>query len=145
MGGAAPLLPQYAFMAWCSVKSIGTTLPLPAFCTVTQGRFLLHRSLGYTGQTRTEFPVHIPNCSEIGWTVAWMERRLMCLKLFISYTSWTDCACWSPAFTCDSIVTRNKWVQKQKRDDKNDALVIEILYNVCVCVCFWPRLLMYAI
>jgi hypothetical protein len=30
MSGAIPPLPQYAFMAWCSVKSIGTTLPLPS-------------------------------------------------------------------------------------------------------------------
>jgi hypothetical protein len=30
MRGAIPLLPQHAFMAWCSVKkSTGTTLPLP--------------------------------------------------------------------------------------------------------------------
>jgi hypothetical protein len=29
MRGAIPPLPQYAFMAWCSVKSTGTTLPLP--------------------------------------------------------------------------------------------------------------------
>jgi hypothetical protein len=29
MGGALPPLPQYAFMAWCSVReSTGTTLPL---------------------------------------------------------------------------------------------------------------------
>jgi hypothetical protein len=29
MGGAVPSLPQYAFMAWCSVRgSTGTTLPL---------------------------------------------------------------------------------------------------------------------
>jgi hypothetical protein len=28
MGGAVPPLPQYAFMAWCSVRgSTGTTLP----------------------------------------------------------------------------------------------------------------------
>jgi hypothetical protein len=32
MRGAIPPLPQYAFMAWCSVKSIGTTLPLPWIC-----------------------------------------------------------------------------------------------------------------
>jgi hypothetical protein len=30
MGGAVPPLPQYAFMAWCSIRrSTGTTLPLP--------------------------------------------------------------------------------------------------------------------
>jgi hypothetical protein len=31
MRGTTPQLPQYAFMAWCSVKkrSTGTTLPLP--------------------------------------------------------------------------------------------------------------------
>jgi hypothetical protein len=30
MGGAVPPFPQYAFMAWCSVRgSTGTTLPLP--------------------------------------------------------------------------------------------------------------------
>jgi len=30
MGGVVPPLPQYAFMAWCSVRgSAGTTLPLP--------------------------------------------------------------------------------------------------------------------
>jgi hypothetical protein len=30
MGGAVTPLPQYAFMAWCSVRgSRGTTLPLP--------------------------------------------------------------------------------------------------------------------
>jgi hypothetical protein len=27
--GAIPPLPQFAFMAWCSVKSTGTNLPLP--------------------------------------------------------------------------------------------------------------------
>jgi len=27
MSGAIPPLPQYAFMAWCLVKSTGTTLP----------------------------------------------------------------------------------------------------------------------
>jgi hypothetical protein len=27
MSGAIPLLLQYAFMAWCSVKSAGTALP----------------------------------------------------------------------------------------------------------------------
>jgi len=29
MSGAIPPHPQYAFMAWYSVKSAGTTLPLP--------------------------------------------------------------------------------------------------------------------
>jgi hypothetical protein len=29
MRGAIPPLPQYALMAWCSVKSTETTLPLP--------------------------------------------------------------------------------------------------------------------
>jgi hypothetical protein len=30
IGGAVPPLPQYAFMAWCSVRgSTGITLPLP--------------------------------------------------------------------------------------------------------------------
>jgi hypothetical protein len=29
MSGAIPPLTQYAFIAWCSVKSTGTTLPLP--------------------------------------------------------------------------------------------------------------------
>jgi hypothetical protein len=29
MLGAIHPLPQYAFMAWCSVKSTGITLPLP--------------------------------------------------------------------------------------------------------------------
>jgi hypothetical protein len=30
MSGAIPPLPQYAFMAWCSVtKNTGTSLPLP--------------------------------------------------------------------------------------------------------------------
>jgi hypothetical protein len=29
MSGAIHPLPQYAFMAWCLVKSTGTTLPLP--------------------------------------------------------------------------------------------------------------------
>jgi hypothetical protein len=29
MSGAIPPLPQYAFMAWCLVKSTGTSLPLP--------------------------------------------------------------------------------------------------------------------
>jgi len=29
MGGDVPTLPQYAFMAWCSVRgSTGTTLPI---------------------------------------------------------------------------------------------------------------------
>jgi hypothetical protein len=31
MSGAIPPLPQYAFMAWCLVKSTGTTLPLLYF------------------------------------------------------------------------------------------------------------------
>jgi hypothetical protein len=30
MSGAIPPFPQYAFMAWWSVKNTGTTLPLPA-------------------------------------------------------------------------------------------------------------------
>jgi len=29
MREAIPPLPQYAFMAWCSVESTGITLPLP--------------------------------------------------------------------------------------------------------------------
>jgi hypothetical protein len=29
MSGAIPPLPQYALMAWCSVKSTGTALSLP--------------------------------------------------------------------------------------------------------------------
>jgi len=29
MSGAIPPLPQYAFMAWYSKRSTGTTLPLP--------------------------------------------------------------------------------------------------------------------
>jgi hypothetical protein len=33
MSGAIHPLPQYAFMAWCLVKSTGTTLPLP-YCYV---------------------------------------------------------------------------------------------------------------
>jgi hypothetical protein len=35
MSGAIPPLPQYAFMAWCSVKSTRTTLPLPLPCSQT--------------------------------------------------------------------------------------------------------------
>jgi len=31
MSGAIPPLPQYASMAWCSVKSKGTTLSLPYY------------------------------------------------------------------------------------------------------------------
>jgi hypothetical protein len=40
MSGAIPPLPQYVFMAWCSVtkKSIGTTLPLPF--TLIDTRFI---------------------------------------------------------------------------------------------------------
>jgi hypothetical protein len=40
MRGAIPPLPQYAFMAWCSIgKSTGTTLPLPStFEYYTTGR-----------------------------------------------------------------------------------------------------------
>jgi len=35
MGGVIPPPPQYAFMAWCSVKAQGQ-LPLPAdMCTMT--------------------------------------------------------------------------------------------------------------
>jgi hypothetical protein len=37
MGGAVPSLPQYAFMAWCSVSgSTGTILPLPFYLTVSR-------------------------------------------------------------------------------------------------------------
>jgi len=35
MNGAIPPLPQYALMAWCSVKSTGTTLPLPLHVVLT--------------------------------------------------------------------------------------------------------------
>jgi hypothetical protein len=36
MSGAIPPLPQYAFTAWCFVKSSGTALPLP-FTTLRAG------------------------------------------------------------------------------------------------------------
>jgi hypothetical protein len=37
MGGAIPPFPQYAFMAWCSVRgSTGTTLPLPLLITKSE-------------------------------------------------------------------------------------------------------------
>jgi hypothetical protein len=36
MNGAIPPLPQYAFMAWCSVKrSTGTTLPMKSLSGLT--------------------------------------------------------------------------------------------------------------
>jgi hypothetical protein len=46
MGGAIPPLPQYAFMACCSVKekSTGTTLPLPFIPYL--------RALGNTGSIK---------------------------------------------------------------------------------------------
>jgi hypothetical protein len=47
---AIPPLPQYAFMAWCSVKkeSIGTTLPLPLLFYLTLWSRVLHEKLTVT-------------------------------------------------------------------------------------------------
>jgi hypothetical protein len=46
MHGAISLLPQYAFKAWCSVKSTGTTLPSPQYDDIEQG-YLSGTALGY--------------------------------------------------------------------------------------------------
>jgi len=38
MSGAIPPLPHYVSMAWCSVKSTGTTLPLPLPFIISFGK-----------------------------------------------------------------------------------------------------------
>jgi hypothetical protein len=43
MSGVIPPLPQYAFMAWCLVKSTGTTLPFTFYLTV----FWIFKVSGY--------------------------------------------------------------------------------------------------
>jgi hypothetical protein len=44
MRGAIPPLPQYAFMAWCLVKSTGTTLPLPTYDMLQDSKQVLYGS-----------------------------------------------------------------------------------------------------
>jgi hypothetical protein len=62
MRGAIPPLPQYASMAWCSVKSTGTTLPLPldyvehiSFHTRSYGNCRVMRS----GDTQRTFSMYV--------------------------------------------------------------------------------------
>jgi hypothetical protein len=50
MSGAIHPLPQYAFMAWCLVKSTGTTLPLPLPLPIlNEYDFFWYKNGGYTG------------------------------------------------------------------------------------------------
>jgi hypothetical protein len=45
MSGAIPSFPQYAFMAWCSVKSTGTVLPLPFILLSYRSAFMYYLSM----------------------------------------------------------------------------------------------------
>jgi hypothetical protein len=47
MSGAIPPLPQYAFMAWCSIKNTGTTLLLPLFNKLINCVCMMRKQIKY--------------------------------------------------------------------------------------------------
>jgi hypothetical protein len=65
MCGAVPPLPQYAFMAWCSVRgSTGTTLTLPFIACRLHATTQWDRRLCCSYRRMNRLPIHNPRASE---------------------------------------------------------------------------------
>jgi len=102
MREAIPPLPQYAFMAWCSVKSTGATLPFTFTYCIKQGG-----GDGWdVGEVRNAYKILAEKSKRKGPLRRPGRRREGNIKIYIEYAMCENVNSMNPAKNRDQLSAR---------------------------------------